>query len=45
VNTKRFTLTSLFRVHDGRWRTAVRTGNCEHHRVPRKIFKPACESN
>ena len=45
VDTKRFTLTSLFEVSDGRWRTADRAKACTGGAVPKAIRKPACESN
>jgi hypothetical protein len=45
VDTKRFTLTSLFEVGDGRWSTADRAKACQNGAVPRAIRKPACESN
>ena len=45
VDTKRFTLSSLFEVQDGRWATVDRTKPCTDGAVPRAIRKPACESN
>ena len=45
VDTKRFTLSSLFKVQDGRWVTVDRTKPCADGAVPRAIRKPACQSN
>lgn len=45
VNTKRFTLTSVFHVRDGRWITVRREPACTKHAVPRRIYKAACETN
>ena len=45
VNTKRFTATSLFRAQDGRWVTVKRSKYCANGSVPKRIFKPACQTN
>jgi hypothetical protein len=45
VNTKRFTLTSLFHAQGGQWVTADRTKPCSDGAVPRAIHKLACETN
>jgi hypothetical protein len=45
VNTKRFTLTSLFHVSSGRWVTIKRTPACTNGSVPKAIRRPACETN
>jgi hypothetical protein len=45
VNTTHFTLTSVFHAHRGRWLTVRREPACTTHAVPRRIYRPACESN
>ena len=45
VNTPRFTLTSVFQARGGRWVTASRGRACSRGQIPRRIRKPACESN
>jgi hypothetical protein len=38
-------ITVLFRATDGRWHSASRARFCEDGTVPKKIYRPACETN
>jgi hypothetical protein len=40
-----FEATVLYHNNKGRWQTSKRAGPCRAHAVPKKIFKPACETN
>jgi hypothetical protein len=40
-----FEVTVLYHAVRGRWQTSDRGGPCRTHAVPKKIYKPACESN
>lgn len=42
VNTKQFTLTSVFIVSRGQWVTINRTKPCKQKLIPKKIYKKAC---
>jgi hypothetical protein len=37
--------TILYHASNGRWQTADRGRPCQTHAVPKKIYRPACESN
>jgi hypothetical protein len=38
-------VTVLFRAHGKSWRTASRQKYCNKHKVPARIYKPACETS
>jgi hypothetical protein len=40
-----FEATVLYHNNQGRWQTSRRPGPCRAHAVPKKIFRPACETN
>jgi hypothetical protein len=40
-----FEITVLYHNNNGRWQTSKRAGPCRTHAVPKKIYRPACESN
>ncbi len=40
-----FEITVLYHNHNGRWQTSRRAGPCRTHAVPKKIYRPACQSN
>ena len=37
--------TVLYHNDGGRWQTSSRIGPCRTHAVPKKIYRPACETN
>jgi uncharacterized protein YneF (UPF0154 family) len=40
-----FEVTVLYHAVNGRWQSSSRIGPCKAHTVPKKIYKPACETN
>ena len=38
-------VTILYHAVHGRWQTSRRLGPCRAHAVPKKIYRPACETN
>jgi hypothetical protein len=38
-------ITVLYHNNKGRWQTSQRGGPCRTHAVPKKIYRPACQSN
>ncbi len=40
-----FDATILYHNNNGRWQTSRRAGPCRTHAVPKKIYRPACETN
>src|ERR1700759_3669959 len=37
--------TALYHAENGRWQSSERGGPCRTHAVPKKIYRPACETN
>jgi hypothetical protein len=40
-----FEITVLYHNNKGRWQTSKRAGPCRKHAVPKKIYRPACQTN
>jgi hypothetical protein len=40
-----FEATVLYHNNKGRWQTSKRAGPCRTHAVPKKIYRPACQTN
>ncbi|HEX5191603.1 MAG TPA: hypothetical protein VFW09_02290 [Solirubrobacteraceae bacterium] len=40
-----FEITVLYHNNNGRWQTSRRAGPCRTHAVPKKIYRPACQTN